>query len=158
VAPLSRANILAGKALACFLACIVVICFQWAGAKFIFGMPINKPVFFIPAAACAVFCFVGLMMIVSTLGRTEQAAAGLAWALFMIMAMLGGGMIPLLFMPQWLRSINHISPIKWSILAMEGAMWRNFTLTEMFIPCGVLLAIGGISFLLGVMILRRMQL
>jgi ABC-2 type transport system permease protein len=155
VAPLSRANILGGKALACFLACMVVICIQWAGAKFIFGMPINKPMFFIPAVACAVFCFVGLMMIVSTLGRTEQAAAGLAWAMFMIMAMLGGGMLPLIAMPQWLRSVSHISPIKWSILAMEGGVWRNFTLMEMVLPCGVLLAIGTVSFLLGIMILRR---
>jgi ABC-2 type transport system permease protein len=157
VAPLSRANILAGKAMACFLACIAVICIQTAGAKFIFGMPINKPMFFVPAAACAILCFVGLMMIVSTMSRTEQGAAGLAWALFMIMAMLGGGMLPLIAMPQWLRSISHISPIKWSILAMEGAIWRNFTLTEMFAPCSVLLAIGTVSFLLGVMILRRVE-
>jgi len=155
VAPLSRANILAGKAMACFLACIVVICIQTAGAKFIFGMPINKPMFFVPAAACAILCFVGLMMIVSTLGRTEQAAAGLAWALFMIMAMLGGAMVPLIAMPQWLRSVSHVSPIKWSILAMEGAIWRNFTLTETVTPCAVLLAIGSVSFLLGLMILRR---
>jgi ABC-2 type transport system permease protein len=155
VAPLSRANILAGKATACFFACIVVICIQWAGARFIFGMPINKPMLFVPAAACAVFCFVGLMMIVSTLGRTEQAAAGLAWAMFMIMAMLGGGMLPLIAMPPWLQSISHISPIKWSILAMEGAIWRNFTFTEMIIPCCVLLAIGAVSFLLGIIILRR---
>jgi ABC-2 type transport system permease protein len=158
VAPLSRTHILAGKTMACFFACIVVICIQWVGAKFIFKMPINKPMLFVPAVTCTAFCFVGLMMIASTLGRTEQAAAGLAWALFMIMAMLGGGMVPLLFMPQWLRSISHISPIKWSILAMEGAVWRGFTLTEMFVPCGVLLAIGGISFLLGVIILRKMQL
>jgi ABC-2 type transport system permease protein len=158
IAPVSRAHILSGKALACFLACIVVICIQTAGAKFIFGMSINKPMFFVPAAAFAVFCFVGLMMIVSTLGRTEQAAAGLAWALFMIMAMLGGAMVPLIAMPQWLRSISHISPIKWSILAMEGAIWRNFTLTEMLTPCGVLLAIGAVSFLLGIIILRRTKL
>jgi ABC-2 type transport system permease protein len=158
VAPLSRINILAGKAIACFFACIAVICIQTVGAKFIFGMAINKPMFFLPAAACAILCFVGLMMIVSTLGRTEQGAAGLAWALFMIMAMLGGAMVPLIAMPQWLSSISHISPIKWSILAMEGAIWRNFTLTEMFTPCSVLLAVGAVSFLVGVMILRRQDI
>jgi len=156
IAPLSRANILAGKAMACFLACIAVICIQTVGAKFIFGMPIDKPMLFVPAAACVVFCFVGLMMVASTLGRTEQGVGGLTWAIFMIMAMLGGGMfLPLSAMPQWLRSISSVSPIKWSILAMEGAIWRNFTLTEMFTPCGVLLAVGGISFLLGIIILRR---
>jgi ABC-2 type transport system permease protein len=158
IAPVSRAHILGGKTLACFFTCIVVICIQCAGAKLIFKMPIDKLMLFVPAVACSVFCFVGLMMIASTMGRTEQGAAGLAWAIFMIMSMLGGGMVPLIFMPQWLRSISHVSPIKWSILAMEGAIWRGFTLTEMITPCGVLLAIGGVSFLLGIILLRKTEI
>jgi ABC-2 type transport system permease protein len=158
IAPLSHVNILGGKALACLFACIAVVCLQCAGARVIFKMPISEPMLFVPAATCVVFCFVGLMMIASTLGRTEQGVAGLTWAIFMVMAMLGGGMFfPLSAMPQWLRSISHISPIKWSILAMEGAIWRDFTLMEMIAPCGIVLSIGTVSFLLGVIILRRTE-
>ncbi|MCA9255183.1 MAG: ABC transporter permease, partial [Phycisphaerales bacterium] len=65
------------------------------------------------------------------------------------MSLIGGGMIPLAFMPEWLQSISDVSPVKWSILAMEGAVWRNFSPAEMLKPCAVLIGIGVVSFLIG---------
>jgi ABC-2 type transport system permease protein len=97
------------------------------------------------------------MMFVSTLGRTEQSVGGAAWAMLMIMAMIGGGTIPLFFMPAWLRSVASISPVKWGIYAIEGAVWRHFTFLEMVGPCAVLLAIAAVFFLLGVLMLRRQE-
>jgi hypothetical protein len=64
------------------------------------------------------------MMMVAGLGRTEQAAAGVGWALLMPMAMLGGAMMPQGIMPPWLQTIGQVSPIKWAILGIEGAVWR----------------------------------
>jgi ABC-2 type transport system permease protein len=54
--------------------------------------------------------------------------------------------------------ISHFSPVKWGILAMEGAIWRGFSVFEMVVPCVVLLAIGISFFSLGVLMLRRAQL
>jgi len=102
-------------------------------------------------------CFVGIMMFICTLGRTEQSVGAAGWAILMIMGMLGGAMMPLAFMPSWLRRFSHISPVKWGIFTLEGAVWRNFSLTEMIGPCLVLLAIGFTSFLLGVVMLRRQE-
>jgi len=31
-------------------------------------------------------------------------------------------MMPLAFMPAWMRNISHFSPVKGGILAMEGAI------------------------------------
>lgn len=155
IGPISRAHILAGKGTACFATCVFVMCIQYIGAKLIFKTPIgNLPLFFL-ACLCTILCFVGLMMFISTLGRTEQSAGGAGWAMMMILAMLGGGMIPLYFMPGWLRSISHISPVKWGIYALEGAIWRKFSFYEIITPCLVLLAFGLISFLLGVYTLRK---
>jgi len=66
-------------------------------------------------------------------------------------------MVPLAFMPGWLRPFSNISPVKWGIFTLEGAIWRNFSLTEMISPCLVLLAIGVLFFLLGVFILTRQE-
>ena len=46
----------------------------------------------------------------------------------MLMAMFGGGMIPLVFMPKFMQTLSNFSPAKWSVLALEGAIWRGFTL------------------------------
>ena len=74
------------------------------------------------------------------------------------MAMFGGAMMPLAFMPSWMRNISHFSPIKWAILAMEGAIWRDFRFTEMLVPCAVLIAVGAVFFTLGVFMLRKTRL
>ena len=155
IGPLGRAHILGGKGLACFLTCIFIMFILCIGAKVIFRMPMGNWPLFIPAALCTVLCFVGLMMFICTLGRTEQSVGGAGWAMLMIMAMVGGGMVPLAFMPSWLRPFSHISPVKWSIFALEGAIWRDFRFTEMISPCLVLLVIGLMFFSLGVAMLRR---
>ncbi len=157
IGPIGRAHILGGKGLACFATCILIMCILFIAAKTIFKMPIGDLFLFIIASLCTVLCFVGLMMFICTLGRTEQSAGGAGWAILMIMAMVGGGMVPLVFMPSWLRPFSHISPVKWSIFALEGAIWRNFSFVEMISPCLVLLAIGFAFFLLGVVMLRRHQ-
>jgi ABC-2 type transport system permease protein len=158
IGPISQAHILAGKGLACAMTCALVIGLLTLGGRLIFNVPISSPLLFILAAVCTVSCFVGLMMFVSTLGKTEQSVGGAGWAMLMIMAMFGGAMMPLVFMPAWMRSISHFSPVKWGILAMEGAIWRDFTFVEMLMPCGILIAIGAASFTLGVVMLRRAQL
>ena len=60
-------------------------------------------------------------------------------------------------MPPWLLSISDVSPFKWGILAMEGAVWRGFEFGDMLLPCGVLCAIGAVFFAIGVTIFRRIE-
>ena len=155
VGPISRAHILGGKGIACFMTSLLMTCTMYALAKTIFKMPIDNMYLFILAVICTLLCFVGLLMLISTLGRTEQSIGAAGWAILMIMGMLGGAMMPLAFMPSWLRPLSHISPVKWSILAIEGAIWREFTPVEMITPCLILLAIGAAAFLLGVAMLTR---
>lgn len=97
------------------------------------------------AIAASAFCFAGIMLTCSLLGRTEQAVAGATWGVMMPCAMLGGAMIPLIAMPGWLQSLSSVSPFKWSVLALEGAIWRGFSWSEMLLPCGVLLGVGALG-------------
>jgi hypothetical protein len=36
-----------------------------------------------------------------------------------------------------------------SLVAVEGAIWRNYSLSEMLLPCGILLGIGAVTFVVG---------
>jgi ABC-2 type transport system permease protein len=158
IGPISHAHILAGKGLACLFTCATVVTMLTAGGRLIFKTSIGSPAMFVVAAVCASLCFVGIMMLVSTLGKTEQSVGGAGWAILMLMAMFGGGMIPLAFMPSWMQILSHGSPVKWAIFAMEGAIWRDFTPAEMLLPCAVLLALALAFFTLGVLLLRRASL
>jgi hypothetical protein len=67
----------------------------------------------------------------------------------MFIAMFGGGMVPLLFMPGFMKALSNFSPVKWSILALEGSIWRGFTLGEMIVPCAVLIGLGAVCLAIG---------
>ena len=155
--PHTTAHILASKGLSCFIACITTIVVLLLVGHFVLGVRIHSWISFALAVTCSAACFTGLMMVFSTLGKTEQAVAGWSWGGMMPMAMLGGGMVPLMMMPSWMQTLSSISPVKWSVYAMEGAIWRGFTLEKMLLPCAILLTIGLAGFFFGAIVLGRRE-
>ena len=154
MAPLTRTQILAGKALACFVAMAVLQTAMVAIGVLGFGIRPSSYLLLALACVCAGLGFVGFMMMVAGLGRTEQAAGGAGWAMLMPMTLFGGGMMPQFVMPAWMQTAGNLSPVKWTILAIEGGVWREFTLLEMITPCLILLGFGGLCFSIGVRGLR----
>ncbi len=154
VAPVTRGHILFGKAVACALAVLGVILFMVC-LGIMLGMRPRSPGYLVLAGACVTYCFVGVMMLMSVIGKTEEAVSGAAWGANVMMAMFGGGMVPLAFMPPFMKTLSHASPVKWSILALEGAIWRDFTLVEMLPPCAVLAGFGTLCLASGVCVLSR---
>ena len=101
------------------------------------------------------YCFVGIMMGLSIFGKTEQAVDGAAWAILLILAMFGGGMVPIEFLPEWMQNVGSATPIKWSIMAIEGALWRKFTYVELLWPGLLLFSWGTVCLIVGVRIFQR---
>ena len=154
MAPNPAWTILAGKAIACFTACfgssLLLVVFGM-----IFGVRVGSWLALFAALASLSFGFTGFMMLISTLGRTEQAVSGAGWAAMMPLAMIGGSMVPQMVMPAWLLKISNFSPIKWLILAVEGALWREFSAADMLLPCAILLGVGLVCFTVGAVVISR---
>jgi ABC-2 type transport system permease protein len=158
MSPLSWAEIVAGKGLACFLVSAFVAALLMFLGRLLFGIRVESLIGLAMAIVSAAFCYTGLMMALAGFGKTEKAVSGSAAAVFMPLAMIGGGMIPLVFMPAWMQTVSNISPTKWNIVALEGAIWRGNSLVEMLLPCGILIAIGLAGFGLGVRFLSQQRL
>ncbi len=154
VAPVGPASILAGKALACFLTALAVIVMLSIMGVMLGMKPASYPKLLV-ASLCIAAAFTGIMMVISLLGRTEQGVSGAGWAVNMIMAMLGGCMIPAMFMPDFIQKLSIISPVRWAIQAIEGAVWREFSWMEMAMPLGILLAVGGVCFVVGTAMMKK---
>ncbi len=154
ISPLGRARILIGKGLACFVAgCTASMVLLLIGVTLL-GVGVDQPLMLVAAVAAAAACFTGFMMLLSVLGKTESAVAGGSWILMMPLAMLGGGMIPLVAMPEWMLTLSNISPFKWAVLAIEGAVWRGFGWEQILMPIGILLGVAIVLFGVGVGIMR----
>ena len=148
MAPLTNVQILGGKALSCFTSILFVEVLLLAVAYGFGVRPTSYPILALAGVSAAIM-FVGFMMLVASLGKTEQTASGAAWAMLMPLSMIGGAMVPTFVMPAWIQSISFISPIRWTMLAIEGGVWRNFSLGEMVTPCAILIGVGIACFAIG---------
>ncbi|KAA3633647.1 MAG: ABC transporter permease [Calditrichaeota bacterium] len=155
IAPISRAQILAGKGLAAFVTIISVSVILLVFANLVFGVRLDNPVKLAIALCSSALCFVGLMMLISVMGKTEQAVGGGGMAIMLIMSMTGGGMIPLFAMPGWMLTVSNFSLVKWGIVSLEGAIWRGYSYSEMILPVSVLLGSGIFLFVIGTTILIK---
>lgn len=149
IAPVSTNAILAGKALACFTLIVGLSVAMLAFGTVAFGVRPDSVFHLAMAIAAIGVCWVGLMMLIAVSGKTEAAVGGFGWAMLMIMAMIGGGMIPRPFMPSWMETVGIISPVRWSLQALEGALWRGYSTEQMLVPCTVLIGIGILGFAVG---------
>lgn len=143
-APLTAGSILFGKALACFAVMLSSLLLMSVVGALVFGVvPHSLPKLLLAFVAAAV-AFTGLMMLLASIGRSVQSASGAAWAVMMPLAMVGGAMIPLFIMPPWMLQLSNLSPVKWAVLGIEGAIWRGFSFADMATPIAILLATGAL--------------
>jgi linearmycin/streptolysin S transport system permease protein len=154
-APISKLGIISGKALASFITNLLIIFTLMTLGMVAFKIsPISMPLFIFSAISVA-FGFTGIMVFISVLAKSERSAESMAWAIMMILAMSGGAMIPLFVMPKWMLTISNFSPVKWGIVSFEGVLWRNFTLTELLVPNGIIIGTGIFFFLTGLIIYHK---
>lgn len=141
-APITRWHILCAKALACAMVALGVQVMLLIIFVVFFGVHPGSWLNMAIAIACSTLAFVGIAMLLAVFARSEAASEGAGRAVLLVLALLGGGGLPLAFMPSWMQTMASISPFKWSVLAIEGAVWRDYTLSQMFLPAGVLVLIG----------------
>lgn len=154
VSPISWTHLLAGKGVGCFIACVSVVAVMLALGILVFK--INVGSWMLLAFAVLSLCagFVGIMMLLSVLGR-KTGSGQLGWAIMLILSFIGGGAIPLFIMPGWMQTVSSISPVKWGILAIEGALWRGYDLQQMMLPCAILLGLAVAGFVSGAWLFSR---
>jgi ABC-2 type transport system permease protein len=152
--PVRPWQVILGKGLGCFTATMLVLVVMVALGLFL-GMRPQNPIMLAGSAVVVALCFVGIMMAMSALGTTEEGVGGAGWAINMVMAMFGGAMMPLAFMPSFMKSASDFSPVKWAIVSLEAAIWRNYSFAEILWPWTILLTIGAAGFAIGLYLFQR---
>ncbi len=154
--PLSTGRLMAGKALAALIALLIVQLALLVLARLVFGLTVESvPALMLVVAASAV-AFTGLMLLISSAGRTVQGVSSAGWAALMPLMMVGGGMIPLIAMPAWMATVSAFSPVNWSLRSLEGAIWRGYAWSDYLWPVAGMVLLGVVAFALGARRLSRM--
>ena len=154
MSPIKHIQILGGKGLACFIITIATSALTFLFGIVVFGIQPHSYLYLLMAITTISLAFSGLMMFLSIFAKTQRAAAAIAWTVLQLLAWLGGGGIPLFVMPQWMYNLSYISPVRWAILAMEGATWRQFDFNQMLQPCGIMVGTGVLFFVIGAKVFK----
>lgn len=148
--PITRAQILGGKLLSRFVLGMIQF-----GVLFSFGLLIgarfgNDVLGLILLMMAFVLCVTALALAVTTLLNNEAQAQGIALFMSLTLAPLGGAWWPLDIVPEWMRTIGHISPIAWVMDGFRSLIFFNGNLGTIIVPVLVLLAMTVVFFVFGV--------
>jgi len=87
-------------------------------------------------------CAAGLAMGVVSLSRTREQAQMVSTFLILILAAVGGSMVPRFLMPPWLQSLGWFTPHAWVIETYQALLWRDAEWQALYPAWGVLIGVG----------------
>jgi ABC-type multidrug transport system permease subunit len=115
-APLSRAAILLGKMLPCFMLSLIQGFVLLGAGKLVFGMNWGaEPLWLVPVVVSTSCAAVGLSLVIATLARTETQVAIFGTLLVLALAGVSGCLMPRDLMPEQMKEISRVTPHAWAL-------------------------------------------
>lgn len=100
-------------------------------------------------------CSAGLALGLVSICRTRDQAQMLSTFVILILAAIGGSMVPRFLMPPWLQQLGWATPHAWVIDAFQGVLWRDETAGELYKAWLVLTVIGAFGLVVAHLFARR---
>jgi ABC-2 type transport system permease protein len=146
-APVSKAALLAGKLLPNFLVGLAQVSVMFTVGHFVFGMQLGHDLLALVLVTVAVsLAATGLGILVASLAKSEQQISGVTSLIILTLAALGGSMVPLFVMPDFMQTIAHFTPHAWALTTYQNIIVRGYGTVEVLPQVGVLLAFASAFF------------
>ncbi len=142
--PVHPSQILLGKMAASIIVAIFQLSIMFIFASLVFHLHIADKILpltiliFATAVACS-----GFGVFLATLARSRSQLQGMSTLIILSMSVIGGSMVPIFLMPQWMQNVSVVSINYWSIQGFYDILWRQLPIGPLFLTkVGILLAIG----------------
>ncbi len=101
------------------------------------------------------FAAVSLALVIANLARTTEQATVVAGASNIILAAIGGVMVPRFIMPPTMQTFSMLSPHAWGLEGFLDIILRDGAIVDIVPEAALLFAFGLIMLLLSVFLLKR---
>lgn len=154
-APVSAAQALLGQALGRFTIAVFQGAYIMVATAVLFRVSWGN--IWLSLLLLATFSAVaaGAAMLLGATLNSDSAASGIGIGLGLVLAALGGCMLPLELFPAGLRTIAHITPHAWAYDAFAQIQRHDASLLDILPQLGVLAAMAAVLLALGTWALRR---
>ncbi len=103
-----------------------------------------NPITLLPVTLACAFAATSYSLLVATLCRTSEQAAAFGASSVVILAAVGGVMIPYFMMPPTLQTLAHGSPIFWGDQAYLDVFLHGASVQDVALPIGILVGFGAL--------------
>jgi ABC-2 type transport system permease protein len=165
-APLTRGHILMGKMVPCFALSVGQTLFLLIASRWLFGIrwgPDNwtltqQLAWLLPVVLSTSLAAMGLALLIAAVARSELQVAIYGGLLVLVLAVVGGCVLPREMMPETTQFITLLTPQGWALDAFRellgGSQDYLPNTTILVRSCGVLTALGAVSLGLASWLLR----
>ncbi|MFM9273489.1 ABC transporter permease [Pseudarthrobacter sp. NKDBFgelt] len=153
--PVASWQALAGQALGRFGIAAVQGGYIMLGTALLFGVDWGNPL--LAGLVLAFFCAVSAAaaMVIGSLMDNDAAASGVGVGLGLVLAGLGGSMVPPEFFSETLQAVSRVTPHRWAYDAFAYIQRHDGTLADILPQLGVLAAMALALLALGSFLLQR---
>jgi ABC-2 type transport system permease protein len=153
--PTSARTIIAGEALGRFALAMFQGLFIVVASGLFFGVDWGNPLG--TGAVILVFglAATGAAMLIGAWAKNESQVGSIGVAAGLLLALLGGTMVPLEVFPSIMRTVGHATPHAWAMDAFAKMRDEGAGLAEILPQVGVLLAFAAVLLALAVLRFRR---
>lgn len=144
--PGSQTHVMMGKVL--FFVLLAVIQFMMMLLVGLYVMPLiglpslqlsNTPHLLLLVVVCISLCATSFGLMLGTFFKTSNQALPVGAISVVILSAIGGVWVPVEVLPQVLKTISIISPMRWGLSAINTILLRNGNLYDIALPCSILL-------------------
>lgn len=153
--PTAARTILAGTALGRFAVALAQAALIMGGAALLFGVDWGDPLGAAAIVLALALVSTGAAMLLGALASSEQQAGPLALLLGLVLAALGGSMVPLEVFPDTMRTIAHLTPHAWANEGFADLLRHGGGLADLGRELGVLLVYAAVLLAASTWLLRR---
>jgi ABC-2 type transport system permease protein len=154
-APISRFLIIGSRAASAAIIAMIILSVVFSFARVVFGVRIEGS-FAGFAGVCMAFAVMtaAFGLLVAVLGKTPEAARGIAILATLLLVMLGGSWVPTFLFPQWLQSASFAVPTRWAVDGLDAIIWRGASFNAALGPMAAML---GFAVLFGAIAIWRFR-
>jgi len=130
----------------------------FATAQIVYGVSaVQHAALWLPTTLAASACAAGVALGLVSVCRTREQAQMLSTFVILVLAAVGGSMVPRFLMPPWLQTVGWATPHAWAIEAYQAILWRDAGVGAVYKAWCVLTAAGLFGLVLAHVLARRLR-
>jgi ABC-2 type transport system permease protein len=130
----------------------------FATAQIVYGVAaVQHAALWLPTTLAASACAAGVALGLVSVCRTREQAQMLSTFVILVLAAVGGSMVPRFLMPPWLQTVGWATPHAWAIEAYQAILWRDAGVGAVYKAWCVLTAAGLFGLALAHVLARRLR-